>query len=285
MLDAMLRELLMKWKVGCQLDYNLAGLTTFVFNIAIAGDRHQRCLEEQIRLTPAEPLEEHRDARGNRYWRVSSAAEHLTVTYEATAVSAPLEGDPASLTTLPVASLPMDVLPYLYPSRYCQSDRLMTLARREFGAIAQGYEQVQALCEWIYHHVAYQGGSTDVHTSACDTLLERRGVCRDFAHLAIALCRALEIPARFVSVYAHDLNPPDFHACFEVYLGDRWYVFDATRLAPRQGFIRIATGRDAADVAFCTLFGPGQMTNLQIWADCLESNPALHDDPKRAIAL
>ncbi len=275
----------MKWKVGCQLDYDLAGPTTFVFNIAITGDRYQHCLEEQVCLNPTEALEEYRDAGGNRYWRVSSATEHLTLTYEATVVSAPQYGDPADLMTLPVASLPMDVLPYLYPSRYCQSDRLATLARREFGESAPGYEQVQAVCDWIYHHVVYQGGSTNVHTSACDTLLERQGVCRDFAHLAIALCRALEIPARFVSVYAHDLNPPDFHACFEVYLGDRWYVFDATRLAPRQGFIRIATGRDAADVAFCTLFGPAQMTKLQIWANCLEPNPALQEDPKRAIAL
>jgi transglutaminase-like putative cysteine protease len=139
----------------------------------------------------------------------------------------------------------------------------------EFGHLVPGYSRVTAICNWIYDNVLYLSGSSDSLTSACDTAIERVGVCRDFAHLGIAFCRALNIPARFVSGYAYGLNPPDFHAWFEAYLGGRWYLFDPTRLVPQSGLIRVGTGRDAADVSFATIFGPVQMNQMSLFMDYL----------------
>ena len=167
------------------------------------------------------------------------------------------------------ADLPLDILYYLYPSRYCQSDRLLRFVAAEFGDLVPGYSRVTAICNWIYDNVLYLSGSSDSLTSACDTAIERVGVCRDFAHLGIAFCRALNIPARFVSGYAYGLNPPDFHAWFEAYLGGRWYLFDPTRLVPQNGLIRVGTGRDAADVSFATIFGPVQMNQMRLFMDYL----------------
>src|SRR4029077_16027786 len=151
--------------------------------------------------------------------------------------------------------LPEEVLPYLNPSRYCESDRLSAFAMAEFGRLDRGYLRVDAIRDWTHEHLRYQSGSTNTSTTACDVLIQRTGVCRDYAHLAIALCRALCIPARYVSGYAVALEPPDFHGFFEAYLGDRWYLFDATRLAPVEGLVRIGMGRDAADVPFATIIG------------------------------
>lgn len=156
-------------------------------------------------------------------------------------------------------AMPLDVLGYLYPSRYCQSDRLVKLAIREFGALRQGYSRVLAIQDWVRARVSFTSNSSSGTTSAIDTLIEQRGVCRDFAHLMIALCRAVNIPARIATGtdYGADpaLGPPDFHAYVEVYLGARWYIFDPSATAIPLGFVRFGTGRDAADVAFATIFG------------------------------
>ena len=148
---------------------------------------------------------------------------------------------------------------YIYPSRYCQSDRLLRLATNEFGALWQGHSRVQAICDWVQRHVAFTSNTSNSNTSAVDTLVEQVGVCRDFAHLMIALCRAINIPARFTTGtdYGADpaLGPPDFHAYVEVYLGDRWYIFDPSGTAIPMGLLRFGVGRDAADVAFATIFG------------------------------
>ena len=148
---------------------------------------------------------------------------------------------------------------YIYPSRYCQSDRLLRLALNEFGGLWQGHSRVQAICDWVKKHVAFTSNTSNSNTSAVDTLIEQVGVCRDFAHLMIALCRAVNIPARFTTGtdYGADpaLGPPDFHAYVEVYLGDRWYIFDPSGTAIPMGLMRFGTGRDAADVAFATIFG------------------------------
>jgi transglutaminase-like putative cysteine protease len=146
----------------------------------------------------------------------------------------------------------------------------LRLVEADFGKLTPGYSRVQAIADWIYDNVTYRSGSTDPHTSAFDTVTEREGVCRDFAHLGIAFCRALTIPARFVSGYAYQLQPPDFHACFEAYLGDRWHLFDPTRLAPLSGFIRIGTGRDAADVSFANLFGTLQIGEMSLLVEAID---------------
>ena len=145
----------------------------------------------------------------------------------------------------------------------------VTASIQKFGNFSPGFSRVTAICNYIYDNITYERGSSGTQTSAFDTVTERAGVCRDFAHLGIAFCRALGIPARFVTGYAYGLEPPDFHACFEAFLGAdaasaRWYFFDATRLAPQTGYVRIGSGRDAADVSFATLFGPVQFNSMEI---------------------
>jgi transglutaminase-like putative cysteine protease len=183
----------------------------------------------------------------------------LKLAYRATVDLSHHVAEPAQIGEVPVARLPEQVLSYLYPSRYCQSDRLHRFAMREFGQQWQGYSRVQAIRDWVLQRTTFSSNTSNSTTSAIDTLLETVGVCRDFAHLMIALCRAINIPARFTTGidYGADpaLGPPDFHAYVEVYLGDRWYLFDPSGTAIPMGFVRLGTGRDAADVAFATIFG------------------------------
>jgi transglutaminase-like putative cysteine protease len=155
-----------------------------------------------------------------------------------------------------------------YPSRYCQADRLQRFAHRTFDDAPTGYQRVAAICNWIHDNVDYVSGSSDELTSAYDTVTQRAGVCRDFAHLGIAITRAMGIPARYVSAYAWRLSPPDFHAVFEAFLtgpsGPGWYMFDPTRMAAPEGIVRIGIGRDAAEVAFCTQFGEMQADKPEV---------------------
>jgi transglutaminase-like putative cysteine protease len=150
------------------------------------------------------------------------------------------------------SDLPSGVLPFLLPSRYCPSDKFLRFAQREFAEAGDGVARIMAISEWIYRHVDYVSGVSNAETTAERTFVDRAGVCRDFTHLGITLARALGIPARAVSAYALQLNPPDFHAIVEVYLENKWWLVDPTRLAPIQGIVRIGSGRDASDIAFLT---------------------------------
>ncbi|AMW30275.1 transglutaminase-like domain-containing protein [Arthrospira platensis] len=260
----------MKFNLGCQLNYEIYSDSTLIFNIAVCNNRFQQILQEDLHIAPDVDIDEYISPElENRYIRVNSPPGNLEVSYQATVEFKPFEEHPQDIPEVPPAKLPLDVLPYLYPSRYCESDRLMRFAQTEFGDLVPDYSRVTAMCNWIYENVTYLSGSTNAHTSAFDTATERAGVCRDFAHLGIAFCRSLNIPARFVTGYAYDLQPPDFHAYFEAYLGDRWYLFDATRLVPRTGLIRIGTGRDAADVSFATIFGSVFMSKMELFVDCI----------------
>lgn len=196
---------------------------------------------------------------GERCLRLEALPGHLLVSYQATVDICHHVTDPALVAEVPVRQLPLDVLHYIYPSRYCQSDRLYNFAVSQFGHLLQGHVRAQAICDWVESHVSYRHNSSVGTTSALDTLIERVGVCRDFAHLMIALCRAVNLPARFVTGTNYGssphLSPPDFHAYVEVYLGHRWYLFDPSGTAIPMGMMRLATGRDAADVAFATIFG------------------------------
>ena len=206
---------------------------------------------------------------GNRYLRVIAQPGDFRIRYEAKAALSPRLEDPASVVEIPAERLPFSVFTHLYPSRYCQSDKLERFAHRTFGDLPGGYQRVNAICNWIRDHVDYISGSSDALTSAFDTVTERAGVCRDFAHLAIALCRALGIPARYVSAYAWRLSPPDFHAVIEAYLhgpaGPGWYLFDPTRMSAPDGLVRIGIGRDAAEVAFCTVYGQLEAEKPEVW--------------------
>lgn len=232
----------------------------FIFSIHAARTAHQTVIGETLQVS--QPLAQNLytdPVHHTRYLRLLAMPGPLTVRYDATVELNHYQADPAQLGEVAVADLPGSVLPYLYPSRYCQSDRLLRFAVNEFGHLWHGYSRVQAIRDWVISRVKFRSNSSDVNTSAIDTLVEGTGVCRDFAHLMIALCRALNIPARFATGidYGADpaLGPTDFHAYVEVFLADRWYMFDASGVAIPMGFVRFGTGRDAADSAFATMFG------------------------------
>ena len=263
----------MKFKLGCYLDYDISSDSTFIFNIRPLANDYQKILEQSLKISPDCQQEDYTErGRQNSYFRLNAPTGNLTIDYQATVELSHHANSTDEIKEIPPAQLPLEVIPYLYPSRYCQSDRLMKFAQDEFGGCKPGHAKVQAVCDWIYHKIDYISGSSDSQTSAYDTAIERAGVCRDFAHLGIAFCRALSIPARFVSAYAWQLDPPDFHACFEAYLGDRWYLFDATRLAPTNGLVRIGTGRDAADAAFATVFGAIALNKMDVYIDRLDDS-------------
>ena len=232
----------------------------FVFNVHAAQTSCQTISAEHLVLSQPIVPQVHADPfTGNRYLRLRALPGELRLSYAATVDLAHHHAEPSGLAEVPVHRIPPDVLGYIYPSRYCQSDRLVKLAINEFGQLAQGHSRVQAIRDWVQRRVAFTPNTSTSNTSAVDTLIEQVGVCRDFAHLMIALCRAVNIPARFATGtdYGADpiLGPPDFHAYVEAYLGDRWYIFDPSGTAIPMGFVRFGTGRDAADVAFATIFG------------------------------
>jgi transglutaminase-like putative cysteine protease len=252
---------MIKLKLALELNYDIAQHgCDFVFNIHAAHTPCQSVVAENLQLNQALTWDIYRAPdSGNRYLRLHGNAGPLKVQYSATVALTHFMTAPAQVMEVPVARLPGSVLQYIYPSRYCQSDRLHKLAIREFGHLQQGYSRVRAIQDWVQQHVTFTSGASNASTSAVDTLVDQVGVCRDFAHLMIALCRAVNIPARFATGidYGADaaLGPTDFHAYVEVYLSDRWYIFDASGVAIPMGFVRLGTGRDAADTAFATLFG------------------------------
>ena len=262
----------MDFEVGCTLEYEAQALTPFVFNLEAARFPRQVITNERMTTTPdlGEPDRFIMPESGNRLTRFLVPKGKLRVEYTASIRLDPLMLDPTEVHELAAGSIPLDVLPYLNASRYCQSDRLARFAQRQFNATPAGHQRATAICNWIRDNVDYESGSTDVLTSAYDTLGDRTGVCRDFAHLAITLCRAVGIPARYISAYAWQLQPPDFHAVFEAYLAGpdgvgAWYLFDPTRMAALDGLVRIGAGRDAADVAFCSIFGNAKAEVPQVW--------------------
>jgi transglutaminase-like putative cysteine protease len=249
----------LKFAIG--LRYEIAdNPADFVLNIQAARTPWQTVVTEALTITPAVDPSEYVDpAFGTRYLRLRAPPGKLGVRYEATVDIAHHLEPPARLEEVPIERLPSEVLPFIYASRYCESDRLRRFATREFGHLRQGYWRVLAIRDWVMNRTAFTVGSSNVSTSATDTLVEQVGVCRDFTHLMIALCRAVNIPARFVTGidYGADpsMGPPDFHAYVEVFLGTRWYLFDPTGVAAPMGLVRIGTGRDAADLSFATMFG------------------------------
>jgi transglutaminase-like putative cysteine protease len=263
----------MKFKVYSDIEYQVHQPSTFIFNIHALRTSNQTVLEETLEIDPYLRMEEFSSAGGvNRFVRLE-VKDKITfkLSYNATVdTGAQVISFGENVEAVPVLKLDGDVIPFLFPSRYCQSDKLQRLAFNHFGHIQNVFSQVMGITDWIYENVAYISGSTDSQTSAHDTITERAGVCRDFAHLGIALCRALSIPARYFTGYSFKLNPPDFHACFEAFVGGHWIIFDPTKLAPLNGLVKIANGRDAADAAVATTFGNVTCTSIQVGAESLE---------------
>ncbi|PSR52751.1 transglutaminase family protein [Adhaeribacter arboris] len=265
----------MKFQVNSEIQYQVLQPSTFILDIHALRTSTQTILEESLVVDPYLRVEEFSSAQNaNRFIRLEVVEPmNFKITYKATVDTLTRVIDQKQEKgVVPVVQLDGDIIPYLFPSRYCQSDKLQRLANNKFGKVENTFAKVVAITDWIYENVEYLSGSTDSQTSAYDTVTERAGVCRDFAHLGIALCRALSIPARYFTAYAYNLNPPDFHACFEAYIGGHWIIFDATKLAPLNGLVKIANGRDAADAAVASIFGNVVCQSMQVSSEVLEEN-------------
>jgi transglutaminase-like putative cysteine protease len=244
-----------------------------------------RMIEENWAVDPMLLLHEYHDGFDNKIWRLKAPAGMLSMTYDAIA-EVPPTPDPVfpDLPKTPVEALPDKVIVYTLPSRLCPSDLFINDAWQLFGHIEGGWAQVQAVCDWLYNNIAYTKGSTS-GTTGWDAYCQRQGVCRDFAHLGVSFCRALNFPARYVCGYLPDINVPfdptpmDFHAWFEVYIEGEWRTFDARHNRPRTGRVLIAWGRDAVDVAFATTFGNTQLTQFKVWADEVDEQTRLSNFP------
>ncbi len=245
----------MEFLVSSTLEYETKFPSTLIMSILAQRSPAQEILSESLQMNDGMTHEEI-EVDGNRFLIVQTRkVKKFQVTYEAKVdvsfdVLPAREFDPQS-----IAQFDGEAISFLFPSRYCQSDELSRYAWDYFGDKGTPYETVHAICDWIYENVEYLPGTTNSRTSAYDTITQRTGVCRDFAHLGIALCRALNIPARYLTAYAYQLDPPDFHALFEAYIGGRWLIFDPTRLSYPNGIVKIANGKDAADAAVASIFG------------------------------
>jgi transglutaminase-like putative cysteine protease len=250
-----------RMRYSVKLSYQVLDQTAdFLLNIEAARTSRQRIVSENLSLPTALQLSRYTDpVLCNRLIRMRVTTGPVEIRYDAIVDIDHRLDDPATLRETPISELPFEVLPYLTPSRYCESDRLMEFAMREFGTLPWGYSRVVAIKEWVRNHVRFVSQSTSERTSATDTVLERKGVCRDFAHLMIALCRALSIPARISSSldYGADpaMGPPDFHAFVEVFLSGNWYLIDPSGVSIPTGLLRIGTGRDAGEIPFAAIFG------------------------------
>jgi transglutaminase-like putative cysteine protease len=256
----------MKFNVFSEMEYTANSAGTLILNIHALRTPHQTVINETFNIDPYIKVEELQSAQSeNRLIRFEiEQGNSIKVLYKATVDTSYEIKNYEQLEEIPVAKMDAAVFPYLYPSRYCQSDKLYRLANNLFGHIINPFEKVITLTDWIHKNVQYLSGVTNSQTSAFDTVTEQSGVCRDFAHLGIALCRALTIPARYFTGYAWQLKPADFHACFEAYIGTEWILFDATKLVPLNGLVKIASGRDAADTAIANIFGNVLFTSMNV---------------------
>jgi transglutaminase-like putative cysteine protease len=277
------REPAMRIRVGCEFKYDATWPAPAVLLVKARDDDPQRIIEESWKPDPALPTHDYYDLYGNRCQRLTLPVGPSTLMYDALVE---ISGEPDEVETSaiqhPVEELPDDVVLYTLPSRYCLSDALSNTAWELFGGAAMGWARVQAVCDWINEHIKYGLKSTGL-TTAVDVYEARGGICRDFAHLAVTFCRALNIPARYVFGYMPDIGIPppypamDFHAWFEVYLSGRWWTFDARFNTPRIGRIPIGRGRDAVDVAMVTTYGAATFRQMTVWSDVVSGEA--HDQP------
>ena len=270
-------------RYNVRLVYDVTAPSAFLLNIHAARTARQIVLNEHFALTPEQHWSVNLDpCTRNRIAAFDAPAGGLTVEYEALVDIAHRIVDPCELRADGPAALPADTLPYLRPSRYCQADLVQQDAWDRFGHLPRDYSQLRAVRDWVRSKIRFRVGTSTSTTTVLDTLRDGVGVCRDLAHTMIAYCRALNYPARIVTAvdYGSDpaLGPPDFHAYVEVFIGGAWYIFDPTGISPVTGLLRIATGRDVADVSFATLFGPVRTGMPHVRYEVVE-------DPEQGIGL
>jgi transglutaminase-like putative cysteine protease len=264
--------------VACELTLRVAGPAELAVQIAradwsdfgVAEDVHAAIDGREL------PVVEIRDGSGGRQHLIRCGPGTLLVTYEG--ATTPRRGTEARAVS------DEERIIALRPSRYCPSDRFVGFATRTFGPAPSPLDKVRAICDYVWGRIAYDSQATTIDTDATHTLLTGQGVCRDFAHLVVTLCRAVGVPARMVAAYAPGLSPMDFHAVVETAVDGAWWCWDATRRAPRQTLVRVGTGRDAADVAFVTvLTGNVELTGLSVMAVATDTLP--FDDHEQLVAL
>lgn len=248
----------------CEIQFHAETPVPVVLMLRPRSGPAQWISSESYDIEPFTSVIEYTDLLGNLCQRAILPAGASRVTARCTATTPERVDVNQEAAYIPPEMLPESVLHYLLPSRYCPSDRLGELAREIVSGITLGYPQVEAIRAWIHANIEYRYGTSTPATTALDTAELRQGVCRDFAHLGVALCRALNIPARMVVGYTEKLVVPDIHAWFEAFVGGRWYVFDATHDYTAGNRIAIAFGRDATDVAFVTQFAPLDLQQLKV---------------------
>ncbi len=267
----------------CELEYDVWAPSHFILHIKAAETPDQAILSESLESSPHLTIRESSDCEfGNRVFRFDAQPGRIQLRYDARVALLRPENTGREAER-DITALPDDVLQFLLPSRFCPSDLLGSEALRLFGGMPRGIGRVEAICTWIRKNIDYRIGSSGPTTTALQVYNQRAGVCRDFAHLAITFCRSLNIPARLVVGYCHFDEPPqDFHALFEVWLEDRWIMFDPTALAEPRNVVRIGTGYDAKNIAFSTIFGAMQMTYMQIQVDHDGRPPVDNPEPGQA---
>ena len=259
-------------RFGYEITINCWSPTPIITELNIEDQRHADVRVPEVFLTnPEVEASTYRDVFGNLCTRFIAPAGDLTIRSDSVIEdSGKVDVAAPEAEEVPVSHLPDDALLYLMGSRYCETDRLSQIAWDLFGGTTPGWARVQAICDFANQRIAFDYQAARSTRTAYDAYEERIGVCRDFAHLAIALCRCMNIPARYVNGYLGDIgvpvrDPMDFSAWMEVYLGDRWWTFDPRNNAPRIGRIVLARGRDAADVAMLTSFGPHLLNRFTVW--------------------
>ncbi len=244
----------MKIQVNTHLWYTASQPCDILLQIEAAPDGDQELVFDKLTLTPELAMRRvaGEDGIGQRIWL--QAKREFECVYEATISVSRLSVELASLQQTPLWELPSDAVKYLMSSRFCHPEHFHAFTTGEFGDLTGG-ALVSQMRDWINENIQYVSGASDAQTTAHDTFSSRQGVCRDYAHVLIAMARAVAIPARMVSAYAPDVDPQDFHAVVEVYLGGAWHLVDPTGMAKAEDVVRIGVGRDAADVAFLTAYG------------------------------
>lgn len=263
-------------RTSCDFTFDITVPTPFVLMLRPRSGANQWIASEEYKIVPSVPVVEFTDIYGNLCQRliappgafsIHTAAEVMTSDYVDEAPGAPF---------IEVQNLPESVLIYLLPSRYCEADHFSQMASEITAGELMGYDQVRAIAQWLRNNIRFEPEVSDVQLSAIEVNARQSGVCRDFSHLAIALCRSLSIPARMVVGYLHGLQPMDMHAWFEAYVGGRWYAFDATQMEVKGGYVAIGYGRDAADVAIYNQFGPALYpTSNRVQVERIEENHAV----------
>lgn len=260
----------MKLKVACKLEYFSKSITPLITLLRLRKEQSQFIESETFKIDPQLPTTEYVDLFGNYCQRLEvPIGKFLIDTSSIVVTSETIDKNYEANFTL-IQGLPEYTLIYLLPSRFCESDKLNAKAFEIIGKQFIGYQMVEAIRQWVNKHIKYEYNRSTSSTSALDTLESKHGVCRDLSHLAIALCRSINIPARIVVGYLYNLKPMDLHAWFEAYLDGQWYTFDATQAETTGGRVVLAYGRDAADVATATYFGNMQLKNMFVSVEKIE---------------